>query len=494
MNMKKISVVLAYIGIVFIVIFMSTATYAYIRQDYDIEVPIKDNYKLSENLSTKYINTSNLSIVNPVGGDSLVKIFKIKNNSSTPEYYNILLQKVTNDFEDYDNLVYALSSNNAAYVKQSVVPKSDELIASNIKINGGDTHEYKLIISYLEQEDKIKNNNTFSSNIKIFSSNDGINNSNSSLMSKIVSNAISSEEYLDLDGEIEDGVYYTNSTINGSTVYFYRGSNKLNNNVLIGSDCYKIIRTTEDGGIRLIYNGKSVNNACNTTSNIMDGLSTFNNRSNYNAYIGFMYGNASSKNYESEHKNTNSSSIKIYLDSWYLSDFIKYKEFIKNDTIYCNNRVPHNINLNRKKLSNDGYNDKNTGYILFDEYYNTKNISYDCDNLLDRFSVNNIYGNNELTNSVGLITLEELYYAGYRVNQNNSDNFLYSSIPYWTMTSAYFYNNNAYNFIVNKGDVSVDIVNRKHGVRPVITIKDDSVVLFGDGSANNPYALIWRLL
>ena len=84
--------------------------------------------------------------------------------------------------------------------------------------------------------------------------------------------------------------------------------------MILGDNCYRIIRTTESGDVKAIFNGKRIENYCEDV-NVVERLSKFNNNSNYNAYVGYMYGNASSSDYKNEHSNESSSVIKIYLDS-----------------------------------------------------------------------------------------------------------------------------------------------------------------------------------
>ncbi len=73
-------------------------------------------------------------------------------------------------------------------------------------------------------------------------------------------------------------------------IYYYRGDVD-NNHVLFGGFCWKIVRTTETGGIKIIYDGDSNNGQCNNsgeTSKI--GNSVFNENSDSLADIGYMYG------------------------------------------------------------------------------------------------------------------------------------------------------------------------------------------------------------
>jgi hypothetical protein len=56
-------------------------------------------------------------------------------------------------------------------------------------------------------------------------------------------------------------------------VYYYTGSSaSANANVLFAGYCWQIVRTTDNGGIRLLYNGVAVNNQCETTRTATKGL------------------------------------------------------------------------------------------------------------------------------------------------------------------------------------------------------------------------------
>ena len=77
-------------------------------------------------------------------------------------------------------------------------------------------------------------------------------------------------------------------------VVYYRGN--VNNNLIFADTCWKIIRTTESGGLRLIYNGVPSSGTCNNTGTASQ-LTTkeFNVTSSPNigysaAGVGYMYG------------------------------------------------------------------------------------------------------------------------------------------------------------------------------------------------------------
>ncbi len=100
------------------------------------------------------------------------------------------------------------------------------------------------------------------------------------------------------------GLYMLSSTASDQyPIYYFRGA-VTNNNVLFAGFCWKIIRTTDTGGIKMIYNGTPSNNQCtNTTGTATQiGTSAFNSYYTSPADVGYMYGTryvASSKDMRS---------------------------------------------------------------------------------------------------------------------------------------------------------------------------------------------------
>ena len=85
---------------------------------------------------------------------------------------------------------------------------------------------------------------------------------------------------------------YTRSGTESNTypVYYYRGIIN-NNNIVFAGFCWKIVRTTEPGGVKLIYNGVyDSTNKCSNTGATYVGTSAFNTTSSSPADIGYMYG------------------------------------------------------------------------------------------------------------------------------------------------------------------------------------------------------------
>lgn len=500
---SKYFLLISYIGIFLCILVFSLSTYAYVTIKLGDENETLINVTTpSKNIEVTFIDTSNVSLVNAYTGQKVIKSFSVINTGDALAYYNIKLDGVVNDFANKKDLVYTLESVDGAYVSETILPSEDTFLASDIKIDKGKTHDYVLTITFLKTDEDQSNNmnKTFSSKV-IIESSKGIN-SGSEIYEKgtlgriITDNKIGNINTEEYKNNV-DGIYYTNHSKDGKNIYFYRGSNNLNNNVMFAGYCFKILRTTDNYGIRLVYSGKYENNKC--VSGLVNEKVMFNNNSNYNAYVGYMYGNVSSDNYNLEHKNSNSSEIKKYLEQWYVDNIKNYDTYIDNNSIYCNNRQMMSFKYSGAYYDTLGYSDNNTGYAqMYDYYLNSGNrISYECASN-DSFSSSESVGNNNLNYPVGLLTAEELYYANFVPNNNtksrtyrsaNTKNFLYIKGDYYTMSSAYFNGQNAYVLAINSNRVIPAKVTNEYYVRPVITVNRNIKVLDGEGTIDAPYML-----
>ena len=72
-------------------------------------------------------------------------------------------------------------------------------------------------------------------------------------------------------------------------VYYYKGAVQ-NNNVLFGGFCWKIVRTTDTGGVKIVYNGVQKDGSCNNTgTDSQIGTSAFNVEYNTPSSVGYMF-------------------------------------------------------------------------------------------------------------------------------------------------------------------------------------------------------------
>lgn len=86
------------------------------------------------------------------------------------------------------------------------------------------------------------------------------------------------------------GVYTYSSTANDNyPIHYYHGSID-DNNLLFAGFCWKIVRTTDTGGVKILYNGlPNSNNQCTNTAGSI-GKGAFNTDPGSIASVGYMYG------------------------------------------------------------------------------------------------------------------------------------------------------------------------------------------------------------
>jgi len=287
-------------------------------------------------------------------------------------------------------------------------------------------------------------------------------------------------------------------TENREPIYYYRG-NVRNNYVKFGGFYWRIIRTNSDGSIRLLYAGTTPNATGDSLNmKLTDSTlgytnkttSPFNTNKNDPGYVGYMYGNTLGVSYEQTNANENDSTIKKYLDSWYKQNIVDQNlaEYIA-DAGFCNDR-----SLASTTDGNGVQIDKGTNYAGHERYYKTKEPKLECSNPNDLFTTSsNAIGNKALTYPIGLITVDELMLSGLADGYLNRLVYTYSSSHYWTMTPSLFNKDN-----VAAGELQMHsdgYVNQWHqvmsnsGVRATISLKADTEITKGIGTANDPFII-----
>jgi len=99
-------------------------------------------------------------------------------------------------------------------------------------------------------------------------------------------------------------------------------------------------------------------------------------------------------------------------------------------------------------------------------------------------------GNKKLTYPVGLITSDEIVFAGGLGGANNTSYYLYTNQKYWTMSPHSLYYQNALVFVIySNGQISnCNNINELLGMRPVINLHSD-IELTGTGTMTDPYVV-----
>ena len=286
------------------------------------------------------------------------------------------------------------------------------------------------------------------------------------------------------------------------TSYYFRGAVK-NNYVEFANKCWRIVRVSGDGSVKLILhndNPTGVANPCDAANNSTSAAfaryngttytSAFNSSYKDNAYVGFKYGTPGSSTYEATHANTNKSTILTNLETWYNNNLTAYESVIDN-SVWCNDKT----NVTDTSFDPWSWNPNGLGYAKNGTYYGaTQRLvsksnsaggtgpSLKCNGEL-----------NKITSKIGLITADELALAGYAFNISNPTTYLQENATYtywWSLSPNFFYGGVAYVWSVGGsiGGFGSSFVNNADGVRPSISLKSTTNVT-GEGTSENPYVV-----
>ncbi|MCM1052908.1 MAG: hypothetical protein NC483_02905, partial [Ruminococcus sp.] len=320
-------------------------------------------------------------------------------------------------------------------------------------------------------------------------------------------------------GETTYGMIFEAEDDYGTSYYF--AGNPLDNWVEFGGYYWRIIRINGDGSIRLIYQGRTEDENGNKLElqaigkeTQIGNFSQFNASRSDNMYVGYWYQSGVVSGLKEP------SIIYTLLNNWFNSSLLKTdtNNFNKIDLNagFCGDRMPSTTNTPVVKEGiNVGNGSGGTGNTVtyygayvrllpglsFRESVTTITSpvtpSYSCSNVNDLYTYNKAnQGNKILENPVGLITADEVSYAGMlHINSNLTDlpaidNFLYSGTLYWTITPGDFSSSyGAQHFCVYGSALHLINIDNGLGIRPVINLRSD-VKFTGDGTQSNPYKVI----
>ena len=284
------------------------------------------------------------------------------------------------------------------------------------------------------------------------------------------------------------------------TSYYFRGAVK-NNYVQFANKCWRIVRVNGDGSVKLVLhndNTSSSSSPCAASNNSTTAAfarysgstynTAFNSSYNDNAYVGFMYGTAGSSDYASTHANTNKSDILKNLETWYNNNLKTYESKLA-DTIWCNDKSTVSGGL--------GYGTNATDYGAYNRLASTKQPTLKCPNdnnggKLSKFTVDDTTnGNGNLTYKIGLLTADEIAFAGSIAYTYNRSTYLQENTGttwWWSLSPDHFGGGDAFVWGVVSGDLSRDYVVSGDGLRPAISLVSSTNVT-GNGTSDNPYVV-----
>ena len=339
-------------------------------------------------------------------------------------------------------------------------------------------------------------------------------------------------------------------------IYYWYGSNDTNgtaitdmNNVIFADFCWQMIRTTDTGGVKLIYNGIPSSGQCNNSgADTTIGTSKFNTNWNSLAYVGYMYNPNTVKTYKSESAATSGSLFGTgvtynggnYTLTSTSTTYDSTHHYTCNNTTGTCSAVRYYYYKNyymeisdgrtieqclTDMLSADNVNQTNsTIKTAIDNWYETNMTNYTArleDTIFcnDRsiyslggwnpnggdkeghleFKNSNLNGDLSCTNTTDKFSLSNskamlTYPVGLLTSSEtyllNNDNIRKTGSDYELISPNSFssyYTNPYVRSVSSVGKISNNNVYSFSGVRPVVSLRPGTLYTSGDGSKNNPY-------
>ena len=286
------------------------------------------------------------------------------------------------------------------------------------------------------------------------------------------------------------------------TSYYFRGAVK-NNYVEFANKCWRIVRITGDGSVKIILHNDNTAGAANPCSSANNSTraafarysgttykSAFNTNKDDNAYVGFMYGTAGASDYASAHANTNKSTILTNLESWY-NNLTAYESVIA-DTVWCNDKT-NVTDTSYDPWSYDG-NATGLGYGTNKTYYGATKRLLSASNSAGGTGPS-LKCNGELSkinSKVGLLTADEISFAGSIAYTYNLSTYLQENTGtnwWWSLSPGFFGGSLARVWVVYSGHLRNDYVGDGDGLRPVISLVSDATISRGTGTSEDPYVV-----
>ena len=354
------------------------------------------------------------------------------------------------------------------------------------------------------------------------------------------------------------GVYEYNSSVfgtssdaaNTSTIYYYRGvlENTVGsygsdgsavtypNYVKLGDTCWRIVRTTGSGGVKMIYNGSysggtTANSCANTQTNAQVTTQAFGLRGNskQSTYwyrninrVGYTFNDNSSiqdittttsvdtvfGSNANPALNNARSNIKTYIeDTWYPSALSSYTSILEASAGYCSDRTAYSDDTTSTTLSTIPPYATSSATMYFGAYGRNVNAtnanktpSLTCPRSTVnryRYVANSTGVSNELKYPAALLTADEASFAGSgrstatEGSSYHANSFLRSGSTFWLLSPYYRTSGGyAYEFyLYSDGGLSSTRVSNSVGVRPAISLKSGIIPASGTGTATDPWVV-----
>ena len=511
---KQLKKIYLYMGIFVAIIFIG-ATYAFFTAGMSSET----STTVRADAGTMKITYDggkdiNLAGIYPKDDVWATKTITVTGNNTTDAemYYKLTLVVDSNTFKTDDPLQYELVSTNTS-TNGEIIPNisKTDITGTSIELGSGHfvkannaKHTYLLKIYYPKKATSQNANQgaAFSAHVEITSA-------KAPTVSTLAQTILAKNEVkapITTPGaaiSTASEALLASTEDDYGTSYYFRGA-VTNNYVEFANKCWRIVRVGGDGSVKLILhndNPTGAANPCDAANNSASAAfarysgetykSAFNEKTDDNAYLGFMYGAAGATDYASTHANTNKSTILTNLETWY-NNISDYADKIA-DTVWCNDKTivkdtTYNPSSYGGNATGLGFGINKTWYGAAQRLLSTSGSaggtgpSLKCNGDLSK-----------INSKVGLITADELALAGYAASLPYSTSYLQENATdtwWWSLSAGGFDGGIAgvWGVIGVEGNFGNGSVGITGGVRPSISLKPSTNVT-GEGTSEDPYVV-----
>ena len=486
-----------------------------------LEITSGDSSLLYTDLSTE--DTS--EIIEP--GYTNIKLFTIKNIGDLPARYDIYLTDVSNSFSRKQDLTYTLYRKvgnntidtsdmsdcevlleNVEYPSKMTKIKANEVIA-----NTNDYYTYALKITYINhptENQNIDQGKKFTGKIQIGATGEDMANpySEGSFAYTLITNAknatgdksIYQETPTTTPGqaistETEKTLSKTEDDYGDS--YYYRG-NVIDNFVNYAGMCWRIVRIQGDGSIKLILASElscSDTNVTTSSGYATDGAAGVQG-TKLSASYGYKNVVVGSKTYKiDDYINSaadTTGNARTKLNAWLERKITKDsdKALLKNEDWCIGDRTTAYDYLTYTLKTETAEELRNAGtsfnYSAAKRIWNTKTPTLKCDGNRER--------DGEIdTNKVGMLTADEIEFAGATTSSNSTYylNKNATSDWWWVLSLSRFTvdvsNVSSFDVYSSNGLRATHVYSTNGSLRVAVSLTSSTKIISGDGTVNNAY-------
>ena len=256
--------------------------------------------------------------------------------------------------------------------------------------------------------------------------------------------------------------------------------------------CWRIVRIQGDGSIKLVLASEKTCSTTNLTTNsgyATDGAAGTQGTILTANYGYKMVGSYYINDYINSASSTNNARTK--LNAWLERKITteEQEKYLKDENwcigdltnAYSYDDTGEIVGTVDEMISNG----ENFEYTAGNKYYVTKTPSYICETTGKTGEID--------TNKVGMLTFDEIVYAGGGKN-SNSNYYLYNNATtnyWWALSPDFSDSGYAYSFFVSDaGGLNNDFVyDSLNGLRVAVSLKSSVVFKDGDGTLEKPYIL-----